>query len=87
MQQVPSSNLLLLVTDRTCDCSIFPPVLREAEEVKYILWGSSLCGAGEGGGRVITEGLRSREVGPATLTTNTLPFPWLRGLTSDPRRP
>ncbi|KAB0348675.1 hypothetical protein FD754_013532 [Muntiacus muntjak] len=40
MQQVPSSNLLLLVTDRTCDCSIFPPVLREAEEVKYILWGS-----------------------------------------------
>ncbi|XP_055435660.1 voltage-dependent calcium channel subunit alpha-2/delta-4 [Bubalus kerabau] len=35
MQQVPSSNLLLLVTDRTCDCSIFPPVLREAEEVKY----------------------------------------------------
>ena len=46
MQQVPSSNLLLLVTDRTCDCSTFPPVLREAEEVKYILWGSSLrvCG-------------------------------------------
>ncbi|CAI9166047.1 unnamed protein product [Rangifer tarandus platyrhynchus] len=42
MQQVPSSNLLLLVTDRNCDCSIFPPVLREAEEVKYILWGSSL---------------------------------------------
>uniref|UniRef100_A0AC11BYC4 Calcium voltage-gated channel auxiliary subunit alpha2delta 4 n=1 Tax=Ovis aries TaxID=9940 RepID=A0AC11BYC4_SHEEP len=35
MQQVPSSNLLLLVTDRTCDCSTFPPVLREAEEVKY----------------------------------------------------
>ncbi|KAM5252744.1 voltage-dependent calcium channel subunit alpha-2/delta-4 isoform 15-T16 [Hipposideros larvatus] len=35
MQQIPNSNLLLLVTDRTCDCSIFPPVLQEATEVKY----------------------------------------------------
>ncbi|XP_041592870.1 voltage-dependent calcium channel subunit alpha-2/delta-4 [Vulpes lagopus] len=35
MQQIPSSNLLLLVTDPTCDCSIFPPVLQEATEVKY----------------------------------------------------
>uniref|UniRef100_H0WHZ2 Calcium voltage-gated channel auxiliary subunit alpha2delta 4 n=1 Tax=Otolemur garnettii TaxID=30611 RepID=H0WHZ2_OTOGA len=33
MQQIPSSNLLLLVTDPTCDCSIFPPVLQEATEV------------------------------------------------------
>ncbi|KAF6338975.1 calcium voltage-gated channel auxiliary subunit alpha2delta 4 [Rhinolophus ferrumequinum] len=37
MQQVPNSSLLLLVTDPTCDCSIFPPVLQEATEVKYIL--------------------------------------------------
>uniref|UniRef100_A0A8D1I9D9 Calcium voltage-gated channel auxiliary subunit alpha2delta 4 n=2 Tax=Sus scrofa TaxID=9823 RepID=A0A8D1I9D9_PIG len=37
MQQIPKSNLLLLVTDPTCDCSIFPPVLQEAMEVKYIL--------------------------------------------------
>uniref|UniRef100_A0A286XIC3 Calcium voltage-gated channel auxiliary subunit alpha2delta 4 n=1 Tax=Cavia porcellus TaxID=10141 RepID=A0A286XIC3_CAVPO len=37
MQQIPSSNLLLLVTDPTCDCSAFPPVLQEATEVKYIL--------------------------------------------------
>lgn len=37
MQQIPNSNLLLLVTDPTCDCSIFPPVLQEATEVKYIL--------------------------------------------------
>uniref|UniRef100_A0A452RSH1 Calcium voltage-gated channel auxiliary subunit alpha2delta 4 n=1 Tax=Ursus americanus TaxID=9643 RepID=A0A452RSH1_URSAM len=29
MQQIPSSNLLLLVTDPTCDCSIFPLVLQE----------------------------------------------------------
>ena len=59
MQQVPSSNLLLLVTDRTCDCSIFPPVLREAKEVKYILRGASL---GAGGG---LEGWTGRGGGPS----------------------
>lgn len=37
MQQIPKSNLLLLVTDPTCDCSIFPPVLQESTEVRYIL--------------------------------------------------
>uniref|UniRef100_A0A8B9VX30 Calcium voltage-gated channel auxiliary subunit alpha2delta 4 n=1 Tax=Anas zonorhyncha TaxID=75864 RepID=A0A8B9VX30_9AVES len=36
-QQIASSNLLLLVTDAACDCSIFPPVLLDAKEVKYIL--------------------------------------------------
>ncbi|XP_059114454.1 voltage-dependent calcium channel subunit alpha-2/delta-4 isoform X2 [Peromyscus eremicus] len=35
MQKIPSSNLLLLVTDRTCDCSIYSPILQEATEVKY----------------------------------------------------
>uniref|UniRef100_A0A8C9A938 Calcium voltage-gated channel auxiliary subunit alpha2delta 4 n=1 Tax=Prolemur simus TaxID=1328070 RepID=A0A8C9A938_PROSS len=35
MQQIPSSNLLLLVTDPTCDCGVFPPVLQEPTEVKY----------------------------------------------------
>ncbi|XP_006891437.1 PREDICTED: voltage-dependent calcium channel subunit alpha-2/delta-4 [Elephantulus edwardii] len=35
MQRIPNSNLLLLVTDSTCDCSIFPQVLQEATEVKY----------------------------------------------------
>ncbi|XP_062426243.1 voltage-dependent calcium channel subunit alpha-2/delta-4 [Rhea pennata] len=34
-QQIASSNLLLLVTDATCDCSIFPPVLLNPKEVKY----------------------------------------------------
>uniref|UniRef100_A0A2K6SEQ2 Calcium voltage-gated channel auxiliary subunit alpha2delta 4 n=1 Tax=Saimiri boliviensis boliviensis TaxID=39432 RepID=A0A2K6SEQ2_SAIBB len=33
VQQIPNSNLLLLVTDPTCDCSIFPPVLQEATEM------------------------------------------------------
>ncbi|KAM8801582.1 LOW QUALITY PROTEIN: voltage-dependent calcium channel subunit alpha-2/delta-4 [Rhynchonycteris naso] len=37
MQRIPNSNLLLLVTDSTCDCSSFPLVLQEATEVKYIL--------------------------------------------------
>ncbi|ELV13209.1 Voltage-dependent calcium channel subunit alpha-2/delta-4 [Tupaia chinensis] len=33
MQKIPDSNLLLLVTDPTCDCSIFPPVMQAATEV------------------------------------------------------
>lgn len=36
-QQIASSNLLLLVMDATCDCSVFPPVLMDVKEVKYIL--------------------------------------------------
>lgn len=36
-QQIENSNLLLLVTEAYCDCSIFPPVLLEPTEVKYIL--------------------------------------------------
>lgn len=36
-QQITSSNLLLLVTDAACDCSVFPPVPMDAKEVKYIL--------------------------------------------------
>ncbi|KAB1254415.1 Voltage-dependent calcium channel subunit alpha-2/delta-4 [Camelus dromedarius] len=32
LQQIPRSNLLLLVTDPTCACSVFPPVLQEATE-------------------------------------------------------
>ncbi|KAM8972893.1 voltage-dependent calcium channel subunit alpha-2/delta-4 [Pelodytes ibericus] len=35
MHQVLNSNLLLLVSDASCDCSIFPPVPLEAKEVKY----------------------------------------------------
>ncbi|NXI18913.1 CA2D4 protein, partial [Irena cyanogastra] len=36
-QQIISSNLLLLVTDTVCDCSVFPPVPMDPKEVKYIL--------------------------------------------------
>uniref|UniRef100_A0A8C3TAB6 Calcium voltage-gated channel auxiliary subunit alpha2delta 4 n=1 Tax=Chelydra serpentina TaxID=8475 RepID=A0A8C3TAB6_CHESE len=42
-QQIANSNLLLLVTDAACDCSVFPPVLLEAKEVKYILLLSQRC--------------------------------------------
>ncbi|XP_072915375.1 voltage-dependent calcium channel subunit alpha-2/delta-4 isoform X1 [Hemitrygon akajei] len=35
VQQIENSNLLLLVTEAYCDCSIFPPVLLEPKEVKY----------------------------------------------------
>lgn len=57
MHQIPNSNLLLLVTDRTCDCSIFLQVLQEATEVKYILLVSQGV-RGEGGGAGDLEGLR-----------------------------
>ncbi|XP_064418033.1 voltage-dependent calcium channel subunit alpha-2/delta-4 [Latimeria chalumnae] len=35
IQEVPGSNLLLLVADANCDCSLFPPVTLEPQEVKY----------------------------------------------------
>nr|XP_033807321.1 voltage-dependent calcium channel subunit alpha-2/delta-4 isoform X3 [Geotrypetes seraphini] len=35
VQHIANSNLLLLVTDSSCDCSLFPPILLEAKEVKY----------------------------------------------------
>nr|XP_060632690.1 voltage-dependent calcium channel subunit alpha-2/delta-4 isoform X1 [Anolis sagrei ordinatus] len=35
VQQIINSNLLFLVTDAVCDCSIFPPVLLLPKEVKY----------------------------------------------------
>ncbi|XP_069484737.1 voltage-dependent calcium channel subunit alpha-2/delta-4 isoform X3 [Ambystoma mexicanum] len=34
-QHISNSNLLLLVAESTCDCSLFPPVPLEAKEVKY----------------------------------------------------
>ncbi|XP_053110982.1 voltage-dependent calcium channel subunit alpha-2/delta-4 isoform X3 [Hemicordylus capensis] len=34
-QQITNSNLLLLVTDAICDCSVFAPVLLQPKEVKY----------------------------------------------------
>eukprot|EP00062_Callorhinchus_milii_P013315 gi/632961306/ref/XP_007896685.1/ PREDICTED: voltage-dependent calcium channel subunit alpha-2/delta-4 [Callorhinchus milii] len=35
VQQIVNSNLLMLVSDANCDCSMFPPVTLEPTEVKY----------------------------------------------------
>ncbi|XP_059508371.1 voltage-dependent calcium channel subunit alpha-2/delta-4-like isoform X8 [Stegostoma tigrinum] len=35
VQSIENSNLLLLVTEAYCDCSVFPPVTLEPKEVKY----------------------------------------------------
>ncbi|GCB76444.1 hypothetical protein scyTo_0018343, partial [Scyliorhinus torazame] len=43
IQNIENSNLLLLVTEAYCDCSIFPPVTLEPKEVKYILYITFKC--------------------------------------------
>lgn len=75
MQQIPSSNLLLLVTDPTCDCSIFPLVLQEATEVKYILLILPILQDMRGEGRVEVKetslrGSNFEKPRPAFLTTS-----------------
>ncbi|XP_058876915.1 voltage-dependent calcium channel subunit alpha-2/delta-4-like isoform X2 [Acipenser ruthenus] len=35
VQQIANSNLLLLVTQADCDCSLYPPITLEPHEVKY----------------------------------------------------
>lgn len=38
MQQIPDSNLLMLVVQADCDCSRqYPPITMEPNQVKYIL--------------------------------------------------
>lgn len=38
VQQIPESNLLMLVIQADCDCSRqYPPITMEPKEVKYIL--------------------------------------------------
>lgn len=65
-QQIASSNLLLLVTDAACDCSIFPPVLLDAKEVKYILLHAlGLWGGWGGKTRGNSHGERGGGHGPA----------------------
>lgn len=39
VQQIPDSNLLMLVVQADCDCSKqFSPITMEPKEVKYILF-------------------------------------------------
>uniref|UniRef100_A0A8C2ZE66 Calcium channel, voltage dependent, alpha2/delta subunit 3 n=1 Tax=Cyclopterus lumpus TaxID=8103 RepID=A0A8C2ZE66_CYCLU len=43
IQQIPSSNLFMVVVDNKCDCSSSPPVTMDPNEIMYILcWGNSL---------------------------------------------
>lgn len=45
VQQIPESNLLMLVVQADCDCSRqYPPITMEPKEVKYILWYFGICG-------------------------------------------
>ncbi|KAM3859290.1 voltage-dependent calcium channel subunit alpha-2/delta-4 [Diretmus argenteus] len=42
VQQIPDSNLLMLVVQADCDCSRqYPPITLEAKEVRYILYDGS----------------------------------------------
>uniref|UniRef100_A0A3B3XJW7 VWFA domain-containing protein n=1 Tax=Poecilia mexicana TaxID=48701 RepID=A0A3B3XJW7_9TELE len=42
IQQIPSSNLFMVVVDNKCDCSNIDPVTMDPIEIKYILYRSSL---------------------------------------------
>lgn len=39
IQQIPSSNLFMVVVDNKCDCSSIPPVTMDPIEIMYILSG------------------------------------------------
>lgn len=37
IQQIPSSNLFMVVVDNKCDCSMFEPITMNPVEIMYIL--------------------------------------------------
>ncbi|GLD74532.1 voltage-dependent calcium channel subunit alpha-2/delta-3-like isoform X1 [Lates japonicus] len=37
IQQIPSSNLFMVVVDNKCDCSMFEPITMDPVEIMYIL--------------------------------------------------
>lgn len=37
IQQIPSSNLFMVVVDNKCDCSMFEPITMNPIEIMYIL--------------------------------------------------
>lgn len=46
VQQVPDSNLLMVVTEANCDCSRqYDAIPLEPKEIKYILLLNNACGA------------------------------------------
>lgn len=38
IQQIPSSNLFMVVVDNKCDCSMFEPITMDPIEIMYILY-------------------------------------------------
>uniref|UniRef100_A0A8C7Z614 Voltage-dependent calcium channel alpha-2/delta subunit conserved region domain-containing protein n=1 Tax=Oryzias sinensis TaxID=183150 RepID=A0A8C7Z614_9TELE len=40
IQQIPSSNLFMVVVDNKCDCSLFEPITMDPIEIMYILYWS-----------------------------------------------
>lgn len=51
IQQIPSSNLFMVVVDNKCDCSMFEPITMDPIEIMYIL---HLPNTGEVGGGIST---------------------------------
>uniref|UniRef100_A0A3Q2QZ91 Voltage-dependent calcium channel alpha-2/delta subunit conserved region domain-containing protein n=1 Tax=Fundulus heteroclitus TaxID=8078 RepID=A0A3Q2QZ91_FUNHE len=43
IQQIPSSNLFMVVVDNKCDCSDFGPITMDPIEIMYILLWSCVC--------------------------------------------
>lgn len=43
IQQIPSSNLFMVVVDNKCDCSSTPPVTMDPIEIMYILSEREIC--------------------------------------------
>lgn len=44
IQQIPSSNLFMVVVDNKCDCSVFEPITMNPIEIMYILHWSKTWG-------------------------------------------
>lgn len=50
IQQIPSSNLFMVVVDSKCDCSMFEPITMDPIEIMYILyWAKTAKGVGRVG--------------------------------------
>lgn len=47
IQQIPSSNLFMVVVDNKCDCSMFEPITMNPIEIMYILHWSKTWGKGD----------------------------------------
>lgn len=47
IQQIPSSNLFMVVVDNKCDCSMFEPITMDPVEIMYILgWQDAILATG-----------------------------------------